>query len=223
MMRKMFVLMVALTIVSVPVAANMLVNGDFETGDLTGWTAFQSSWTSGTPTIEAQTTTVNSGTFALQLSAANSSFGVYQAIATVPGVKYQIDVSWLGNNQSAFWNEVLLFNDDGRDMETQLNGPLDPYVLSKVDGWGMNPPAIFGWKSPFDGNQWYPAGLHTNVITATGTTMFVGLKAGTVANSNGAVDLFFDNVSVTAIPEPSSLLALVSGIGALGFVIRRRK
>jgi hypothetical protein len=141
----------------------------------------------------------------------------------VPGVKYQIDVCWQGNSQSAFWNEVLFFNDDGRVMEEQLNGPLDPYILSKVDGWGLNPPAVWDCKSPFDGSQWFPGGPHTNVITATGTTMFVGLKAGTVGGFDGAVELFFDNVSVTRVPEPGSLLALVSGIGALGFVIRRRK
>jgi hypothetical protein len=217
----MFVLMVALTIVSVPAVANMLVNGDFETGDLTGWTAFQSPWSAPAPIIEVQGAVVCHDAFTLHLRAANSSFGVWQAIKTVPGKKYQIDVCWLGNSQALFWNEVLLFNDDGRDIYDQLDAPAASSVLSKVDGWGMNPPAIFDCKSPFDGSQWFPGGPHTNVITATGTTMYVGLKAGTVAGFDGAVELYFDDVSV--IPEPGSLLALVSGIGALGFVIRRRK
>jgi hypothetical protein len=72
-MRKMFVLMVALTIISVPAFANMLVNGDFETGDLAGWTAFQSGWSSGTTTVEVQDAVVCHDAFSLHLRAANSS------------------------------------------------------------------------------------------------------------------------------------------------------
>ncbi len=41
-MKRTILLLVALSVVCVPASANLLVNGDFSTGDLTGWTV----WTS---------------------------------------------------------------------------------------------------------------------------------------------------------------------------------
>ncbi len=210
-MKKVLVLAAALACVSTSAFANMVTNGDFSAG-MAGWTPWQASW-SGAVTIDA-----SSGY--LHLQSGNGSFGVYQAITTVPGTPYTITAIWKGGpNQSSFWDEFLFFNDDGRTILDQLDGPLNSSVLSKVDGWGMNnPPASWDWKDPFDGTQWYPSGLMSNTIVATGTTMYIGLKGGA---GGGNVDISFDNINV--VPEPASMLALASGLIGLAGIARRKR
>lgn len=210
-MKKVLLFAIALSVVCVPAFANLVVNGDFGTGDLTGWTPWQATW-SVAPSIAVDSNT-------LRLSGSNGSFGVWQAITTVPGQAYTITVNWKGNpGQTGFWNEVLFFNDDGRAILDQLDGPLNSSVLSKVDGWGMNPPTSWDWQSAFSGTQWYPSGPQTNTIVATGTTMYVGLKAGA---SQGWTDVQFDGVTV--VPEPGSLLALAGGLVSMAGMLRRRR
>ena len=58
------------------------------------------------------------------------------------------------------------------------------------------------------------SGLHTNVITATGTTMYVGLKTGSGGSGTYAT---FDDVTVT--PEPAAIVLL--GLSALALLRRR--
>ena len=210
-MKRVLFFVCVLSVVCVPAFANLVVNGDFETGDLTGWTPWQASW-SVSPSI------ANDGN-TLRLSGSNGSFGVWQAITTVPGQAYTITVNWKGNlGQTAFWNEVLFFNDDGRAILDQLDGPLNSSVLSKVDGWGMNPPTSWDWQCAFCGTQWFPSGPQTNTIVATGTTMYVGLKTGA---SQGWADVQFDDVTV--VPEPGSLLALAGGLATMAGMLRRRR
>ncbi len=201
---------------SLPAFGNLLVNGGFESGDLTGWTYWIAPW-SATSTAEVQTGVGQQGTYALHLSTANGSFGVYQAITTTPGLQYTISAKWRGNNGNLFWNEFQFFNDDGRPVYYQVDAPLNSSILAKVDGWGMNPPAVWAWKDTLDGTQWFPSGLQTATITASGTTMYVCLKAGA---AGGAAEVWFDSLSVVAVPEPGSLLLLGGG---LAWLILRRK
>ena len=52
-------------------------------------------------------------------------------------------------------------------------------------------------------------------------TIYKGMDAR--ASANGAPDAIFDNFSVTAVPEPGSIVAMCSGlIGMVGFARRRR-
>lgn len=212
-MKKLFVLAIALMVISAPAFANLVVNGDFSTGDETGWTRWDSTqnpdggWGSGF------TWDASSGKG--QLSVNNGSFGWYQALAVTPGTEYTINANWMGNGNTN-WCEVLFFNDDNRTIYKQMDAPLDSSIISKVDVWG-NYAMPFGTPSmaPIT-NYYYAPGLHTNKIVATGTTMYVVLKTGA---SNGSTVCVFDDVVVT--PEPASMLALFAGLG--GLIIRRKR
>jgi len=210
-MKRLFVLTIAILVISAPAFANLLVNGDFSSGE-TGWTRWNSPW-GGPFSWDA-----SSGSGILQ--AGSGSFGWYQAITTVPGVQYKIEAMWTGDGGNN-WIEILFFNDDGRAIYQQLDAPNNSSIITKVDGWGMNGGMPVNNGVPvnaMNGAYWFPSGPKTNIITATGTTMYVGLKTGSVGPGTAA---WFDDVSVTAIPEPASILALVAGLG--GLVIRRKR
>jgi hypothetical protein len=185
-------------------AVNLLTNGDFSTNDETGWTRWNSPWGGGFAW--------DASTGAGVLQTGTGSFGWYQAITTVPGQQYTITADFSGAGDLN-WTEVLFFNDDGRPIYDQLDAPLNSSVIAKVDGWGMNGGMPFG-PGPIT-NYYYPAGPNTNVITATGTTMYVGLKTGSAGQGTYAE---FDNVMVT--PEPATLGLL--GLSAFALLRRRR-
>ncbi len=210
-MKRVLFFVSVLSVICIPASANLLVNGGFETGDLTGWTQWQATW-SVSPGIAIDGNT-------LRLSGSAGSFGVWQAITTVPGEAYTITAAWKGNEgQTGFWNEILFFNDDGRAILDQLDAPHNSSILSRVDGWGMNPPESWDWQCAFCGAQWYPSGPWTNTIVATGTTMYVGLKTGA---REGWADVQFDHVTV--VPEPGSLLALAGSLASMAGLLRRRR
>lgn len=209
-MKKMFVLAIALMVISAPAfAANLVQNGDFSAGEA-NWTRWNSTSWGGGFQWDA-----SAGDGFLQT--ASGSFGWYQAITVVPGVKYVIDCVWEGSGSSA-WSEVLLFNDNGDIMLNQLDqNPVENgRVIAKYDSWGLG-------SYPFGPITLsaMPAGqllIGTREVVATGTTMFVGLKCG---SGGGGVATAFDNVTVFAVPEPASMLALLGGLG--GLLIRRKR
>lgn len=194
-MKKVFLLAIALMVIASAASANL-----FDPNQLVEW---NSPWGGGftwdLPNLTLQTST--------------GSFGWYQAIATTPGVAYTITANWQGNGDLN-WCEVLLFNDDGRTVYDQLDAPLDSSIISKVDGWGLNGGMPFG-PGPIT-NYYFPNGPLTNTVVATGTTMFLGLKTGSVGA--GTAVQFTD---IVLVPEPCTMVVLAAGLG--GLLIRRRR
>jgi hypothetical protein len=72
-------------------------------------------------------------------------------------------------------------------------------------------------NDPITLTPWTPFSVQA---TAAGTSMTLFLDCE-VSNTNKAAS--FDGITVEVIPEPSSMLALLSGLPILGFAIRRRK
>ena len=213
-MKKVFALLIALLVFSAPAYANLVVNGDFETGDETGWTRWNSSWGGGF-SWSVYDAGMGDSTVDGVLATDAGSFGWAQAISVVAGETYTITADWMGNGSNN-WCEVLFFNDDGRDIVSMMDAPDDSYIIAKVDGWGMN------GGMPFSGpitSYYYPSGLGTNQVVATGDTMWVGLKTGA---SGGTTVCAFDDVVVTGpvVPEPASILAMFIGVG--GMILRRK-
>lgn len=67
------------------------------------------------------------------------------------------------------------------------------------------------------------ANFHTpTAFTITGLVSGSVLTA-TLVNTNGPVALFIDTGAANGAPEPSSILSVLSGLGVVGFAIRRRR
>jgi hypothetical protein len=231
-LKKMFAMAVALAILSVPAfAQNLLVNGDFETGDLTGWTLWASPWSFDTGTglpnfnsfVQPDVTTGPDSFNALNLNASSASFGLVQEIEVEVGKTYEINGYIMGGGIS-HWIEVMFFNDDGRSLLDQLDDYPDTYgginrVVSKIDGQSGIGGFVPSYASIAD---FYSTSTMTNRIVATSPVIYVALKSGTSAGMPNGVDGYFDDFSVEVVPEPTSLAALAGGLGMLGLSLRRR-
>ena len=182
-------------------AQNLLTNGDFETGDLTGWTAWQ-GWGTGITRTADVAEPGRLGAYCLKLSAAAfANFGVYQEVPVTPGRTYRIDAYWRGVcNSNQTWYEILLI-DGPYSIEAAINTPR-PNFMYAYDIPELPPPVpSFGWIWAHDQNttpvdeQWpeHDDGKRT----ATGNTMTVVLKAGT--NGFTSVSAFFDDVSLVRV------------------------
>lgn len=194
--------LLALTFLVEPGAArNLVVNGDFSAGDLSGW-----SVTPNAPTTIAHDPNEGQppGSAAIQrgevTDSSNANY-LYQAIPVMPGRQYRFDARWKGDLFAGAtgrnWAEVFV---SFADSAAALPGTI---VYKKASDGGPNepPPAGWDWESvllspdhegvPVDG-----------VFTATDEFLVVGFNLGGRGPSDDAGPgfLMIDQVSVTAWP-----------------------
>ena len=216
-------------------AANLIVNGDFGTGDFTGW----SNTTSGGGTAFA----VTSGA---ALSAVSNTMPAFAGATLSQSFAAQTDFAF-----SATIAQVALGNGGSRrDLNLSVGG-----LIFKVDAGGIFINTTGSWVSVLDDSSAVftsAAGTYDWAITATGfdgtnsesldiilsqggSAVFTATNRTGIADTTGAVsDVDFsmgsnwgtsqysvDNVSVTVVPEPSS--AALLGLGGLALILRRRK
>jgi hypothetical protein len=192
-LRFMFVLGISLLASRPALASSIVLNGGFETGNLTSWTVSHASMNSA---VAVSGTNPHSGSFALAFAGQNQGGGdedgVAELLPTVSGQTYILDFwlkqeivpgcqpagSCLYNDFAAFWNGVPVMQ--------MVSAPAFGYTEFMVS------------------------------VIATGPFSTLSFKA---ASEPGFFRL--DDVSVTAVPEPISLALVFGGLAAWG-VSRRR-
>ena len=172
------------------------VNGDFETGDFTGWTLTQDPTDRGSIALDSSGQGGRAGTVA-RLVAAGDAAGtndvlisqVALAAGTVaPGDSIDVSFDLYGSLTGAggvVFVEVIFLNGAGQD-EGGRNfvGPAAPYVPSTT--WTTHSGTVIAGTAG-DGSQWDVSG---------GVTLELKAACGAIAGGCG-VDASFDNVTFT--------------------------
>ena len=192
-----------LAAVAVPAAATeLIVNGSFETGDLTGWTV---SGFEGTYQIfGADVVAPEDGTqFAYISSLFPHSYGTLtQTFSDVPGKLYE----------ASFW-----YRSPDPQADTGLTDPAFARNLVQIalgvdvqeNGYPLN------YVDPPQSDAWVQGSF---TFTGTGSDTLSLLAT----DSLGA--LMADNISVTdVVPEPDAWALMILGFGGAGAQLRRRR
>jgi len=189
-----------------PASANLISNGDFETGNFSGWTVTPSNGDVLVLTgADYQPCCGTTGT-AAELSNHFASFGpgniaisgvtIGQTFNTNAGQTYNYSFNYgaLGGGSEQLQFEIIT------GLSTQIltavaNDDLD-HVFQTMTG--------------------------TFTASSSATIVF-GDLGGLVDTQANNVDFILDNVSVTAVPEPSTWAMLLLGFAGLGFIGFRRQ
>lgn len=213
-MKKLLAVCAVLAVAS-SAHANLLVNGGFETGDMTGWVKDQpfgnSTWDNpatanpfGIPIAPA------SGTYmASAISGWDTSRNGSMILQTFYNPGGDTTVSFEGRAYNAFVGNPVSPFDTGVQIGFDPTGAGDIYSGSIV--WLPEVWATGMWENRSQTFLNVPAGNNTVLIRSIH-------KWGIEWNMS-----FADDVSVTVVPEPSSMLALASGLGAMVAAFARKR
>ena len=176
-------------------SGNLLVNGDFETGDFSGWTVTPPGGggvSGGNSHVAANgfvhngvTYNAESGTYFAALGANGSDATLSQTFADVPGGTYAVTFYLASDGETP--NDFSVTGPGSLLLPTMSDIPASPYV-------------------PYSG---YFTGTGSDTITFTSR------------DDPGYLSL--DDVSVTFVPEPVSWATMILGLGVAGVALRRRR
>ena len=182
----------------------LAVNGDFETGDFTGWELFPQI---GTNVIAAGKDSAYSGNSTLPggpadnlIKPSNRAVGVNQ-----PGDAITISFDVRGSLGISAVTQAILF--------------------SEFSGGGATP-QFFDFGLNADSSVWTNYVFNTTAGADVGGGVTLALKTGCGAVAGCFSDVYFDNVSftadVSAVPVPAAVWLFGSGLVGLVGVARRK-
>jgi hypothetical protein len=191
--------------------AQSFTNGNFETGDLTGWTsAFTTNGASTLQTVSqfdidggGPLPTNFAGQFQVgHVSGTTGSAGITltQNMNLVAGQTYQFHFDWASR-----CNLTSGSNADGGQYDFIVN---NVSLIHQAVGSIPALTTIYGVSN-------------SSFTAPTTATYSVGAMLQRAFNASGSVDQFVDNFTVTPVPEPATIALL--GIGAAALIRKRRK
>tara|TARA_R110002049_G_scaffold4601_5_gene32674 strand:- start:938799 stop:939524 length:726 start_codon:yes stop_codon:yes gene_type:complete len=189
----------------------LATNGGFETGDLTGWTSFET----GPGQQSASTDNPKTGTYSGLIN--NNAVGASNSLWKQANLGIGTVVP----------NQLVTISFDARGSYAVPGGVSFAEFFSEVDGGGVSKAELLG-GAPLaingDPNVW--TSFMYTATTGPDVSAGVTLQLGAVNSPDASgTTMFFDNVSVTieaaAVPEPASATLLC--LGAVGLVLRRRQ
>lgn len=187
-------------------AANLEVNGSFETGDFTGWQQFPTGPGQQTiggfdPTDGAFAANILNDVPASGSLIKNANIGIGQV---APGQR--IDITF--DARGAFGAGGVAFAE----------------FFSEIDGGGTSSAEILGGGPLMlaaDPAEWtsFAFTVFAGPDVSGGVTLQFAAVTG--ADPSSVANLFIDNVTVSTIPVPAAVWLFASGLGLLG--LRRRR
>ncbi len=199
--RNLMAALVAMAMV--PVAqADLTTNGNFETGDTTGWEDLSGAATFGVTSDSfagnwAGEILNNSTTLGAVVKQANLGIGMVN-----PGDLIRIRFAAKGNFEAG--------------------GVAIAEFFSELDGGGVSSSEILGGSPFFTGtSSWQEFEFFTTAGPDVSGGVTLQFVAATGAATGSSSHLFIDNVSVSVIPEPTSLSLF--GLAGLAALLRRRR
>nr|WP_095737413.1 PEP-CTERM sorting domain-containing protein [Rhodopirellula sp. SM50] len=187
------------------VAAELTTNGDFETGDTSGWTSFA---------LPAQT-------FAVTSDSKTGSFAG-ELFNDVTGSALVIKQANLGVGLVTA-GETILISFDAKGGGTN-GGVAFAEFFSELAGGGTSSNLILGSGQLALTSDYQRFSFSPVTGPDVGGGITLQFNAATGANIGSTSSLFIDNVSVariSAVPEPAS--AALAGLISCGILLRRRR
>lgn len=192
---------------SASATTDVAVNGDFETGDFTGWTEFLSpdaSIVSDDPFEGSFNAKIDNQSPTSGAIMKNSNVGIGTAFANAP-----VEVK--------FWARG----------SADVGGVHFAELFSELAGGGTSKTEILGGGGLFGTNpdgtidvpEWTEFTFNTTLGNDVGGGVTLQFNAATGPNPGTVLEV--DDVSISVIPEPASLTLL--GLGSLAALGRRRR
>jgi hypothetical protein len=176
-------------------ATNLVVNPGFETGDLTGYT-MTGNYTIYDGVVGSNEDAPHSGFYELELGnyASSGPAGVTQTITTAAGQSYDFSFYFANDGDNPAGSQLFNVTYDGN-------------TLKSIDGETSSPYTLMSFT-----------------VLGTGSDTF-GLSGYSNSAYNDVDDISFTASAgaVSAVPELSTWLLMIAGIGGIGLMLRRAK